>query len=362
MNEVKERVRALQSSMSTEGLGAYYVVSPFNLRYISGFTGTSGIALITNNGAYFITDFRYKEQAESQCDGFKIILSGGSAGTGSPQKVVQDILTEENISRVGYEEEHITVADFDDLESIITADLIPASGLIEILRETKEPEEIEKIKVACQIADLAFHHILEFIKPGVTEIEIANELDFFMRSKGASGVSFDTIVASGVRSAMPHGVASNKKVANGELITLDYGCYYEGYASDITRTIALGDVDRKLEEIYQIVLDANERVTTALKADMTGKEADAIARDLIKERGYGSQFGHSLGHSIGLDIHEIPNLSMHSSHILRPGNVVTNEPGIYLEGLGGVRIEDDLLITEKGNELLTHSPRELIHL
>ena len=194
----------------------------------------------------------------------------------------------------------------------------------------------------------------------MTEIELANQLDFFMRSQGATSVSFETIVASGVRSAMPHGVASEKQIAQGDLITLDFGCYYNGYVSDMTRTFALGDPGEKLKEIYNIVLEAQLKVTEAAKPGISGIELDAVARDHIASYGYREAFGHSTGHGIGLEIHEGPNVSFRSEKAFVPGNVITNEPGIYLPGIGGVRIEDDLLITETGNKVLTHSPRELI--
>ena len=185
-------------------------------------------------------------------------------------------------------------------------------------------------------------------------------LDFYMRSLGATSVSFDTIVASGIRSAMPHGVASTKVIEKGDLITLDFGCYYEGYVSDMTRTFALGDPGEKLKEIHQIVLEAQLMVNAVAKAGMSGVELDAVARDYIASHGYGEAFGHSTGHGIGLEIHEGPNVSFKSPKLFVPGNVITNEPGIYLPGIGGVRIEDDLLITTTGNRILTHSPKELI--
>lgn len=359
---MKNRVRALQESMATERLGAYYVTSPFNRRYISGFTGSAGIAVVTANQAYFITDFRYKEQAHEQCEGFEIIIAGGSASQTNPLRMLQGILEDEGISRLGYEEEHITVADYDELDNLIDAVPVPASGMIEILRQEKDSNEIALVTKACEIADAAFNHILGFIKPGVTEIQVANELDFYMRSLGASGVSFDTIVASGKRSAMPHGVASDKVIQSGELITMDFGCYYKGYTSDITRTVALGEIDNKLFDIYHIVLEANKLVTETAKPGMIGKELDAIARDFISSHGYGENFGHSLGHSFGLDVHETPTIGMNSSHILKSQQLITNEPGIYIEDLGGVRIEDDLLLTSEGNQLLTHANRELIRL
>ena len=193
---MEKRISALQESMAAEGINAYYVTDPFNLRYISGFTGTNGTALITANNAYFITDFRYREQAKAQCAGYEIIIAGGSAAHTSPLRFVQSVVVNENLGQLGYEEEYMTVAKFDELEDIVSARLIPASGMIEALRQTKDQEEITIIQRACEIADAAFKHILGFIQVGMTEIQVANELDFFMRSQGASGVSFETIVAS----------------------------------------------------------------------------------------------------------------------------------------------------------------------
>ncbi len=232
--------------------------------------------------------------------------------------------------------------------------------MIEELREIKDEEEIAIIEKACSIADLAYDHILKMIQPGMTEIEVANQLDFYMRSLGASGVSFETIVASGLRSAMPHGVASKKIIEQGDLITIDFGCYYEGYVSDMTRTFAIGDPGEQLKEIYQIVLEAQLAVLEVAKPGVTGKQLDAVARDYITKHGYGEAFGHSTGHGIGLEIHEGPNVSVRAEKQFVPGNIITDEPGIYLPGIGGVRIEDDLLITSDGNRVLTHSPKELI--
>lgn len=254
----------------------------------------------------------------------------------------------------------MTVAQFDDFENVLEVQLVPASGMIEVLRQVKDADEIDKIKKACEITDKAFEYILGYIKPGISEIDIANTLDFKMREFGASGISFDTIVASGKRSAMPHGVATDKLIANHELITIDFGCYYQGYCSDMTRTVAVGQVDSTLEKIYQIVYDANRMVQEALKPGMTGQELDAIARDYIEGQGYGKNFGHSLGHSIGLEVHEAPMAGPNSKNVLKADQFITDEPGIYLENLGGVRIEDDLLIHEDGNEYITKSPRELI--
>lgn len=210
------------------------------------------------------------------------------------------------------------------------------------------------------IADEGFEHVLKMIRPGMTEIEVANQLDFFMRSLGATGTSFDTIVASGVRSALPHGVASEKMIEQGDLITLDFGCVYQGYVSDITRTFAIGDPGQQLKEIYQIVLEAQLKVIEVAQAGVTGAQLDGVARDFITEAGYGEAFGHSTGHGIGMEIHEGPNISRSNDKPLNVGNIITDEPGIYLAGLGGVRIEDDLVILAEGNRILTRSPKELI--
>ena len=223
-------------------------------------------------------------------------------------------------------------------------------------------EEIKILKEAAEIADKAYEHIQKYIKPGVKEIDIANELEFYMRRLGATSSSFDTIVASGERSALPHGVASEKEIQSGELVTLDYGAIYKGYCSDITRTVAIGEISPQLQTIYETVQAAQELAVQKIGPHMTGKEADAIARDYIDHKGYGAYFGHSTGHGLGLEVHEEPRLSVLSETVLKPGMVVTVEPGIYLPNIGGCRIEDDIVITEKGNERLTHSTKELIYL
>lgn len=350
-----QRVEKLRTEMEKEGLAALLVTSPYNLRYLTGFTGTTGLAVITLNKAFFITDFRYTEQAAKQCAGFEVVKN-----TGPIFEEVAHLVEQENLPNLGFEETQITFSEYSYLEEIVDTALIPVSDMIETLREIKDEEEIATIRKACEISDAAFTHILTFIKPGMTEIQVANELDFHMRSLGASGVSFETIVASGLRSAMPHGVASDKVIESGDFVTLDFGCYYNGYVSDMTRTISVGEPSEKLKEIYQVVLEAQLKVIEAAKAGVTGVELDAVARDHIASKGYGEAFGHSTGHGIGLEIHERPNVSRVSEQAFVPGNVITDEPGIYLPGIGGVRIEDDLLITENGCEVLVHSPKELI--
>ncbi len=350
-----ERVEKLRSKMREHNLDSFLITNEFNLRYLTGFTGTTGLALITLERAYFVTDFRYTEQASEQCEGYKIVKNVKPL-----YEELGDLVNHLALANMAFEEQTVTFFQYTELERLVECDLIPVTGIIESLREVKDVSEIETIRKACQIADSAFEHILTYIKPGMTEIQVANELDFYMRSLGASGVSFETIVASGLRSAMPHGVASDKVIEEGDFITIDFGCYYDGYVSDMTRTISLGEPSDKLKEIYQIVKGAQQRVLDVAKPGMTGIELDAVARDYITEHGYGEAFGHSTGHGIGLEIHEGPNVSKVADKAFVPGNIITNEPGIYLPGIGGVRIEDDMLITEDGMDRLTHSTKELI--
>ncbi|MGM0167329.1 xaa-Pro aminopeptidase [Enterococcus sp. AZ135] len=349
------RIENLRALMKKEVIDAYLVTSPANLRYLTNFTGTAGLAMITLDNAFFITDFRYTEQASEQVQGMTIIQHQGDI-VGEIIKLIES----EQINVLGFEDAFLTYAEYSVFEEVIDAELAPASGLIEKLREQKDDGEIAIIEKACAIADEGFEHVLKMIRPGMTEIEVANQLDFFMRSLGATGTSFETIVASGARSALPHGVASEKKIEQGDLITLDFGCVYQGYVSDITRTFAIGDPGQQLKDIYHIVLEAQRKVIEVAQPGVTGAQLDAVARDFITEAGYGEAFGHSTGHGIGMEIHEGPNISRSNDEPLKAGNIITDEPGIYLAGLGGVRIEDDLVILPEGNRILTQSSKELI--
>lgn len=349
------KIEKIVSALEEHGLDGILITSPYNRRYASNFTGTAGTVLISREKSVFITDFRYVEQAAKQCKGFEIVKQKESM-----TEEIANKIEELGIKKLGFEQDFVTFSTYKQFQSRFKTELIPVSGIIEKLRLIKSESEIKILKEAARIADAAFDHIIKFIQPGITELEVSNELEFFMRKAGAISSSFDTIVASGVRSALPHGVATDKIIEKGDFITLDYGAYYQDYVSDITRTIAVGDPDPKLKEIYDIVYEAQKRGLKDLKPGMSGKEADALTRDYITEKGYGEYFGHSTGHGIGLEVHEGPNLSMKSQYILEPGMVVTVEPGIYVAGLGGVRIEDDTIITENGNERLTHSTKELI--
>ena len=350
-----QRVKKVQEKLSKYNIDALLVTNMFNVRYLANFTGSTGLVVITKENAYFVTDFRYTEQAAAEAKGFEIIKNEGPIFD-----EVAKIVKNDKIEKIGFEQENVTYSTYNIINELISCELVPVTGLVEKLREVKTDDEIALIKEAIDITEKAYDYILGFVKPGVTEIEVANELDFYMRKEGAQGVSFDTIVASGVRSAMPHGVASDKVIEEGDMVTIDFGCYYNGYVSDMTRTFAVGDPGEELKEIYEIVYQANKKVNESAKAGMTGAELDAIARDYIAEHGYGPQFGHTLGHGIGLEVHEGPSLSFRNEDKLVENNIVTNEPGIYEPGLGGVRIEDDLVIKENGVEVLMTTPKELI--
>lgn len=349
------KLQKLRKILQEQNIDGVLITNEYNRRYMTGFTGTAGVAIVSQNDAVFITDFRYTEQATAQIKDYRIVQHEVT--------LLEEIATQVKamgIKLLGFEKDSVSYGTYELYKNVIQADLVPVSGLIEKIRLIKTEQEINIIKVACEIADHAFTHILDYIKPGKTELDVSNELEFFMRQQGATQSSFDTIVASGLRSALPHGVATNKVIEKGDFVTLDFGALYNGYISDITRTVAVGEPSEKLVEMYNTVLASQLLALEKVGPGLTGIQADAIARDYLTEKGYGEAFGHSLGHGIGLEVHEGPGLSKRSNTVLEQGMAVTIEPGVYVPGVGGVRIEDDILITESGNELLTHSTKELI--
>lgn len=349
------KLEKLRQALKEQQVDALLITNGYNRRYMTGFTGTAGVALISQNDAVFITDFRYMEQANAQIENFRIVQH-----TGPIIEEVAKQAKEMQVKRVGFEKEAMSYGVYEQYNKVMAADLVPLSGLVEKIRLIKTPQEITIIKAACAIADEAFTHIVDYIRPGRTELEVSNELEFFMRKQGATSSSFDTIVASGLRSALPHGVATDKVIEKGDMVTLDYGALYNGYISDITRTVAVGEPSAELKNIYDAVLASQLLAVEKVGPHMTGREADAIARDYLTSQGYGKAFGHSLGHGIGLEVHEAPSLAAKSETVLMPNMTVTIEPGVYIPGVGGVRIEDDILITETGNEKLSHATKELI--
>ncbi|MBM7097297.1 aminopeptidase P family protein [Bacillus sp. H-16] len=349
------RLESLRARFSEQSIEGMLITSASNRRYMTGFTGSAGVALVSEKEAKFITDFRYVEQANEQAVGYEIVQH-----TGPIHEEVGKQAKAMGISALGFEKDHMTFGTYETYNAAVDTRLIPVSGVIEKLRMIKDEEELQIIREAVEIADAAFSHIQSYIRPGVKEIDVSNELEFFMRKRGAVSSSFDIIVASGYRSALPHGVASDKTIERGELVTLDFGAYYKGYCSDITRTVAVGQPSDELKKIYNTVLEAQLKGMEGIKAGITGIQADALTRDYIKEKGYGEYFGHSTGHGLGLEVHEGPGLSFKSDTVLEPGMVVTVEPGIYVAGVGGTRIEDDTIVTEDGNECLSKSTKELL--
>ena len=353
---MKYRIKRLKELLELSVNNGILIFKPVNRKYYASFTGTSGFIYSDCGNDYFLADSRYVEQARDQCKGFEVIET-------SNDHTVFDFLAERRPNRLFVEESHVTMAFQAKLEkSLKNAVLVGLDDIIASQRIVKDNIEIEKIANAANIADMAFSHIIEFIRPGLSENEIALELEFFMRRHGASGLSFETIVASGKRSSMPHGTATDKIVKKGEFITMDFGCVYEGYCSDMTRTVHLGAAGKEEKAVYNIVLDAQKKALEAIREGVSSRSVDKIARDIIIENGYGDFFGHGLGHGVGLEIHEEPRLSPSGDVILSSGMVVTDEPGIYLPGKFGVRIEDLLVVREDGFDILSNSPKELIEI
>lgn len=348
----------LNNLLQQNNLDGILLTNKYNLRYFTSFTGTTGFALVTKTGRYFFSDFRYKEQATNQVTprGFEFVLWDRT------MKSVAEFLKKDEVKRLGIEDQDITLSYYNNLKTEFEGvELVSLEDKVSKTRMIKTEEEIENIKEAVRIADIAFSQILEKVKEGVKERDLSAEIEYIMKLNGAEDKSFDFIVASGYRSAMPHGVASDKTIGKNEFVTFDFGCYYNGYASDITRTIFFGDeITEKHKEIYNTVLEAQLLAISKAKAGMKASELDKVARDYITEKGYGEYFGHGLGHALGLEIHEQPFVSKIGDIVLEENMVVTIEPGIYIEGFGGVRIEDDVIIKKDGCEVLNKSPKELL--
>ncbi len=326
-----------------------------SLMYYTGFTGTFATLVISKGGEWLITDSRYTEQALKQT---KMNIVEYKAQK-SFFEFLSDFIKDRGCKKIGIEKERISLKTFDLIFKGKDMETVGIDEVIKRHRMVKNGFELEKIRKAIEIAQKAFLDMLNFIKPGRREREISAYLEYRMKSLGAEGPSFDTIIASGYRSAMPHGVASDKTIEMGDLIVVDFGSIYEGYVSDITRMVSVGEPTEKMREIHSIVLEAQRRAIAGAKPGMSGSEIDALSRKYIEEAGFGGKFGHGLGHGIGLEIHEAPRVSRLGSDAITKGMVFTIEPGIYLEGSFGVRIEDDVLMKDDGVEVLTSLDREI---
>lgn len=351
------RIQKTRDRLTDLHLEGFLVTSPENRRYLSGFTGSAGVVLICPDTVYLFVDFRYVEQAEQETEGFQVLMAAGK----SPVAAALEKAREVGISKLAFEGRHVTVKEFEDMQDVAPGlELVSTENVCENLRMIKDETELDCIRKAAEIADHAFSRILNVIRPGISEREVALELDYHMQSLGSEGVAFSSIVASGARSALPHGRASDKTINSGDLVVLDFGAKYKGYCSDMTRTVAVGDVSSELKQVYDIVYEAQKMARENIKLGITGCEADKIARDIIESKGYGGRFGHGLGHGVGLLVHEEPILSPSRNTVLGNNMVITVEPGIYLPNVGGVRIEDLTIVKEEGLEIVSSSQRELI--
>lgn len=349
----------LTAVMEQNNVEAMIVSDEYNMRYISQFRG-EGYLYLTKKRQVILTDSRYTTQAKREAEDFEVFEISNVCGY---EQLLRQLMEEDGIERVGFEDQHIGYAAYDRWTKQIPGKIWTELGeSLNNLRVIKEAWELERLEKAESIGDAAFSHILNVIKPGMTELAIAAEIEYCMKQHGASGTSFDTIVASGIHSAMPHAIPSDKKVEVGDFVTMDFGCKYDGYCSDMTRTIVIGKASDKQKEIYGVVLEAQLAALDVLRAGLTGREVDQVARDIITKAGYGEYFGHGLGHSVGLYIHEDPRLAPKGTTVLQENMIETVEPGIYLPEFGGVRIEDMVVITKDGHKNFAHSKKELIEL
>jgi len=356
---MKSRIKRLQKILKDENLDAFLVTYLPHVRYLSGYTGSNGIMLITPNSSSFLTDFRYQEQAKEQVKDSKITVVQRDLYTGLPDVPK---LKSKRI-KLGYESEFVSCKVYRNLKTLLPyCLLVPMEQSVETLTIRKDQKEIESIKKAAEITDLVFSEILNIIKPGLIELDLAAEIEYRMKGFGSSTPYYETIVASGKRAALPHGVASDKKIQRGDFVTMDFGAVWDGYTADLTRTVLVGKATQRQKAIYNTVLNAQQYASSKVKAGIKACDLDKVARDIIKKAGYLKYFGHGLGHGIGLLIHDNPAINPTNQQVLEPGMVITIEPGIYIPNWGGVRIEDDILVTPRGYEVLTISDRKLLEL
>ena len=351
----KDRISAARGYLDRHGIEALIFTGMANIRYLSGFSGSDGAIVITRESGWFLTDSRYTTQAASEVEWLDVIEYRGKL------EGLAELLGAGKISRAGFDAEQTSVAFHRScIEKIPGIDFIPIGAELDELRCIKDRGEIELLDRCASLASEALLETLDRIWPGATEREIALDLEFAMRRKGVDKTSFDFIVASGVRGALPHGKASDKVIGQGELVTIDFGAIYSGYNSDETVTVAVGKPDLRQQEIYGIVKDAHDCAMAAVKPGLSFKELDAKARNYIEGKGYGKYFGHGLGHGVGLEVHEKPVVSSRGEGVVTEGMVFTIEPGIYIPDWGGVRIEDTVLVESDGCRLLTKVPKELM--
>lgn len=357
---MKSRIRELQKSLAGADLDCYLVTHLPHIRYLCGYSGSNALLHITARGADFFTDSRYAEQIRTEVKGvFKHVPQGGDLVA----RLADLPVFAKGHPRVGFQPRHLCVERHTVLAGALKgALLVPHDHLVDSLTLVKDQKELDSIRKATEITDRAFELILPEIRPGVRESDVAAKLEYQMLMLGSEGAAFETICASGFRSALPHGTASRKKIKAGDFVTLDYGALVKGYCSDITRTIVVGKASARQKKIYDIVKRAQRAAVGKIRPGVSTRNVDAAARNIITKAGYGKRFGHGTGHGIGLEVHQGPSLSPRTDSRLAAGMVVTVEPGIYIPGFGGVRIEDDVRVTRTGHEVLTQAPKRLIEL
>ena len=346
---MNERLSFVRKAMAQQNCDALVITEPDNRRYLSGFTGSAGTLVIDQEHAFLATDFRYYEQVRMQAPDWALAEITESADT-TLARLLRDI----DAVRVGFESHAVTVQQFQAWQAAMPeVEWVPTHGIVEDARQIKDQGELARIEEAVRIADQAMAHLMDWLRPSTTEREAAWELEVYMRTHGAEELSFTTIVASGPNGAMAHAVTSDRPIQSGDPIVIDMGAKYEGYCSDLTRSFCLGHANDEYRRIWDVVLQAQLATEQAIVAGMRGAEADAVARRIIYGAGFEGKFGHGLGHGVGLAIHEKPRAGMTSKDVLQDGTIVTVEPGIYIPGWGGVRIEDMVVVTAEGCRVLT---------
>jgi Xaa-Pro aminopeptidase len=353
---VRNRLARLRGKLREEGLDAFLVTSLPNIRYLSLFSGSHAFCIVTAETAVFITDTRYALQSRQEVKGFRRFTATRDVYAAAAQR---NLLR--GCRHVGFEDSGLTYTRYRLLKKLFpSVSFRPTSDVVEELALVKDEQEIAEIQKAVDISDRTFCEVLGIIRPGVREIDIAAEISYLQRKFGSDHDAFDVIIASGERGAMPHACPTKKRLRRGEFVILDYGCTVSGYGSDLTRTVAVGSVTRRSREIYDAVFDAQCEAIAAVRGGMWAKDLDAVARKSIAARGFGRYFIHSLGHGLGLHVHERPRISAQSGERLRSNSVITVEPGVYIPGFGGVRIEDDVLINDTGCRVLNRAPKHLM--
>lgn len=350
-----KRAERLVRHLSEIEVQRFIVTNISSIRYLSGFAGSTAGMILGEGMSVLITDFRYKEQAQKEVEeGIEVRVDTRDVLT-----VICEMLDGYE-GKVGFESAHLSYQSYSKIRDKVKGDLVGIEDAVERFRRVKDQTEIERIEKAVRIADEVFEDIIAELCAGTTEVEIAGRLDYMLRMKSGEVPAFDTIVACGEHASLPHARPGFRRIANGDMVKMDFGAIWEGYRSDLTRTVVVGKASEKVKEIYQIVLEANSVAIDGVRPGISAGEVDRLARSVIEKAGYGDNFGHSLGHGVGLDVHELPRLSSRNSQCLEPGNVVTIEPGIYIPGWGGVRIEDMVVVTENGCRVLTSAPKNLI--